>query len=124
VVGVLEWGMGFGEVALVLGTKRLASIRCLTPCEVYQLTRAQYESGLATLPKEDQASELHIAINKLWTLCTGPDGSHREAVDFAVYLKLHIRVSKTLTANVEDYDEVRRGTVSPLHTYIRMDSCV
>jgi hypothetical protein len=107
VVGNMEWGRGFGEVALVLGTARTASIRCASPCEVYQLTRAQYESELASMADDDQTGELHGAINKFWELCTGPDGSRRAEVDFSVYLKLHVRVSKTLTVNADDFDEVR-----------------
>lgn len=111
VVGFLQWGMGFGEVALVLGTKRTASIRCLTPCEVYRLTRAQYESELATMDELEQSGELQGVINKFYQLCTGPDGSRRPVVDFAVYLKLHVRVSKTLTSDVEDFDEVRTAAL-------------
>ena len=49
VVSTLQWGMGFGEVALVLGTTRTATIRCKTPCEVYVLNRAQYESVVVSL---------------------------------------------------------------------------
>lgn len=105
VVGNLQWGMGFGEVALVLGTKRTATIHCLTPCEVYRLTRAQYESEVASMAAEARHGQLQKVILQFWDLCTGPDGSHRPAVDFAVYLKLHIRVSKTLTEDEEDYDE-------------------
>ena len=105
VVGTLEWGMGFGEVALVLGTKRTATIRCITPCEVYKLTRAQYESEVAAMDEETRSGDLQKLIGQFWALCTGPDGSRRPEVDFSVYLKLHIRVSKTLTEDEEDYDE-------------------
>ena len=51
VVSTLQWGMGFGEVALVLGTTRTATIRCKTPCEVYVLNRAQYESVVVSPPR-------------------------------------------------------------------------
>ena len=46
--------MGFGEIALVLNTKRTATIKCLTPCEVYSLERAAYETVLSLLPEEQR----------------------------------------------------------------------
>ena len=89
--------MGFGEVALLLGTKRTATIRCITPCEVFMLSRDQYASMLQSLSSESNARKsgnLRDVIDKFWELCTGPDGSRRLSVDFSTYLKLHIRVAK------------------------------
>jgi hypothetical protein len=34
-VGSLEWGTGFGEIGLLLHTKRTATVRCTSPCELY-----------------------------------------------------------------------------------------
>ena len=51
------------------------------------------------------AGDLKNIIEKFYLLVTGPDGSRRPHVDFAVYLKLNIRVSKTLMEDVDDWDE-------------------
>lgn len=51
------------------------------------------------------AGDLKNIIQKFYLLVTGPDGSRRPHVDFAVYLKLNIRVSKTLMEDVDDWDE-------------------
>jgi CRP-like cAMP-binding protein len=103
----MEWGMGFGEIGLLLNTKRTATIKCVTPCEVYVLERADYETAISMLPREQRLGPLVLALGKIWELMTGPDGSRRESVDYKTYLKAHIRTSKTLTANsdVEDFDE-------------------
>eukprot|EP01043_Picozoa_sp_COSAG02_P024092 COSAG02_NODE_1306_length_13342_cov_5.305822_3_plen_1617_part_00 len=106
-VGQMEWGMGFGEIGLLLNTKRTATIKCATPCELYVLERADYETVVSMLPREQRLGPLVLALDKFWELMTGPDGSRRESVDYKTYLKAHIRTLKTLTANsdVEDFDE-------------------
>lgn len=43
-VGKVAPGTGFGEVALTLETPRTASVVATTPCTVYQLRRARYQS--------------------------------------------------------------------------------
>eukprot|EP01051_Picozoa_sp_SAG22_P018118 SAG22_NODE_2960_length_2071_cov_1.058824_2_plen_415_part_01 len=45
-VAQIEWGMCFGEVALVLDTMRTASIVAQTPWEVFGLSRVDYEEAL------------------------------------------------------------------------------
>ena len=55
--------MGFGEIALVLNTKRTATIKCLTPCEVYSLERAAYETVLSLLPEEQRLGPIAKALN-------------------------------------------------------------
>eukprot|EP01043_Picozoa_sp_COSAG02_P013474 COSAG02_NODE_539_length_20605_cov_93.802155_12_plen_1314_part_00 len=106
-VGQMDWGMGFGEIGLLLHTKRTATIKCATPCELYVLERADYETVVSMLPREQRLGPLVLALDKFWELMTGPDGSRRPSVDYKTYLKAHIRISKTLTANldVEDFDE-------------------
>lgn len=99
----LEWGMAFGEIGLLLNTKRTASVAALTPCEVYVLDRAGYETVLSLLPEDQRLGPLSKALNKFWELMTGPDGSQRDSIDFKTYLKAHIRTSKTLTSNSGTY---------------------
>ena len=113
-VGQMEWGQGFGEIGLLLNTKRTATIKCATPCEVYVLERADYETVLSFLPREQRFGPLVLALDKFWQLMTGPDGSKRESVDYKTYLKSHIRTSKTLTAHadVEDFDEDEERAVA------------
>ena len=113
-VGQMEWGMGFGEIGLLLNTKRTATIKCATPCEVYVLERADYETVISMLPREQRLGPLVLALDKFWELMTGPDGSRRESVDYKTYLKSHIRTSKTLTAHadVEDFDEDEERAVA------------
>lgn len=106
-VRTLEWGMAFGEIGLLLNTKQTATISALTPCEVYVLDRAGYETVLSLLPEGERLGPLTKALNKFWVLMTGPDGSQRQSVDYKTYLKAHIRTSKTLTGNsgMDDFDE-------------------
>ena len=108
-VNTLEWGMAFGEIGLLLNTKRTASIIANCPCEVYVLDRAGYETVLALLPEDERLGPLAKALNKFWALMTGPDGSRRESVDYKTYLKSITRISKTLTSNsdLDEFDEVR-----------------
>ena len=106
--------MGFGEIALVLNTKRTATIKCLTPCEVYSLERAAYETVLSLLPEEQRLGPIAKALNLFWELVTGPDGSRRQSVDFKTYLNFHMRTSKTLTGNseMEEFDEDEERSVA------------
>lgn len=107
-IGIVEYGHGFGEIGLLLGIKRTCTIRCVTPCEVFALGRADYETLVASLPKEERIGPLAAILEKFWLLMTNPrDGSRRESVDYATYLKSHIRTSKTLTSNsdVQEFDE-------------------
>ena len=86
-VGRLEYGSGFGEIGLLLGTKRTATITCATPCEVYALDRADYETIVAMLPKEQRVGPLATALANFWNLMTNPhDGSRSEAVDYKTCL--------------------------------------
>ena len=113
-VGQMEWGMGFGEIGLLLNTKRTATITCASPCELYVLERADYETVISMLPTNEQLGPLVMALDSFWELMTGPDGSRRESVDYKSYLKAHVRTSKTLTANsdVEDFDESEERAVA------------
>eukprot|EP01046_Picozoa_sp_COSAG06_P004743 COSAG06_NODE_203_length_20332_cov_14.679978_11_plen_1688_part_00 len=113
-VGQMEMGMGFGEIGLLLNTKRTATITCTSPCELYVLERADYQTVISMLPKSEQLGPLVMALDNFWQLMTGPDGSRRESVDYKSYLKAHIRTSKTLTANsdVEDFDEGEERAVA------------
>ena len=78
-IRTLEWGMAFGEIGLLLNTKRTASVVALTPAEVYVLDRAGYETVLSLLPEDQRLGALSKALNKFWELMTGPDGSQRGA---------------------------------------------
>ena len=106
-VATLEWGMAFGEIGLLLNTKRTATVSAITPCEVYVLDRAGYETVLSLLPEDQRVGPLAKALNNFWALMTGPDGSQRQSVDFKTYLKAHVRTSKTLTSNsdLDEFDE-------------------
>ena len=110
-LGSMEQGVGFGEIGLLLNTKRTATVKCATPCEVYALERADYETVLSLLPGFQRVGPLAAALNNFWLLMTGPDGSRRESVDYKAYLKAHLRTSKTLMANADaeefDADEER-----------------
>ena len=111
----MEVGMGFGEIGLLLGTKRTATVKCVTPCEVYALDRADYDTALSFMPKDQRTGPLALALNKLWSLMTNPvDGSGRPMVDYKVYLASHIRTSKTLTSNsdAESFDEDEERAVA------------
>ena len=114
-VGGLEYGSGFGEIGLLLGTKRTATVTCVTPCEVYALDRADYETIIALLPKDSRVGQLGSALQNFWSLMTNPrDGSRAEAVDYKTYLNAHVRTSKTLTSNsdAEDFDEYEERSVA------------
>ena len=113
-VASLDWGMGFGEIGLLLATKRTATIRAITPCEVYCLDRPGYETVLSLLPEDQRLGPLPSALADFWSLMTGPDGSRRESVDFKAYLKSHVRTAKTLmtAAELEEFDEAEERAVA------------
>eukprot|EP01043_Picozoa_sp_COSAG02_P026136 COSAG02_NODE_1496_length_12308_cov_6.264313_6_plen_1564_part_00 len=114
IVASMEWGMGFGEIGLLLATKRTATIRASTPCEVFCLDRPGYETVLALLPEDQRLGPMAKAMNDFWKLMTGPDGSRRESVDFKTYLKSHVRTSKTLMTNsdMDEFDEAEERAVA------------
>ena len=114
-IGNLESGAGFGEIGLLLGTKRTATIKCLTPCDVYVLEKADYETVVALLPKDQRTGALAKVLQGFWSLVTNPvDGSRRESVDYRAYLAFHVRTSKTLTSNseAEEFDEYEEREVA------------
>ena len=88
-VFTLQWGMGLGEVALMLGTLRTATVRCVTPCEILVLTRDDYNVAISEMDPSSDArtstGDLVSIIDRLWELCTGPDGSRQQSVDFSTY---------------------------------------
>ena len=113
--GQMDYGSGFGEIGLLLNIKRTATVQCVTPCEIFALERADYDTLLASLPHEERVGPLQSALDKFWALMTNPhDGSRRPSVDYSTYLKAHIRMSKTLTANsaVEAFDEDEERAVA------------
>ena len=104
-------GEPLGELALMYGTKHSVTIRTTGPIEVFRLDRSSYETTIASLPEEEQQGRLMKILQRFWLLVTGPDGSKRPEVDYAVYLKYHNRVTKTLMSQDEatnfDDDEQR-----------------
>lgn len=60
--------MGFGEVALVLDTMRTASIVADTPCEVFCLSRVDYEEALAAMPVAMRVCPLEEINLKFWAV--------------------------------------------------------
>eukprot|EP01050_Picozoa_sp_SAG11_P003981 SAG11_NODE_241_length_11781_cov_8.401900_7_plen_378_part_00 len=103
-VANLEWGMGFGEVALVLETRRTATIIAATPCEVFRLSREDYQKALNTLPPKAKISHLGEIVEKFWQLVCN-ENKGRQSVDFFMYLQLHLRIAKVLTSEDGDFDE-------------------
>ena len=97
-------GEPLGEMALMYGTRRSATVQAAGPCEVFILDRAAYDTGLAILAPEDRVGPLLKIKHKFWELCTGPDGSRRPEVDFKCYLKYHSRVTRTLSGNDDDLE--------------------
>lgn len=100
-------GHGVGELGLVFGMKRVATVRCTGPCEWFIVTRASYETAIALLPTGARSGGLATIMKKFWALVTGPDGTNSDVVDYKAYLKLATRISKTLTAasDMADYDD-------------------
>jgi hypothetical protein len=52
-VALLDHGSPFGETALLQGEKRMASIRALSYCEVYRLSKADFDDLRARYPDFD-----------------------------------------------------------------------
>ena len=117
-------GSGFGEMGLLFGTRRNATIRCAGPCEVLYLDRETYQTEVAKLQPDHRVGRLERILLKFWNLCISDDGdqhvgtggkfnladaSHirQTTVGFATYRKLHIRSAKTLTMQEDEqsYDE-------------------
>ena len=100
-------GEPLGEIALMYSSRRSGTVRAAGPVEVLVLSRAAYDTCMAPVPEQDRMGPLLKIQHKLWALCTGPDGSNRPEVDYAVYLKYHLRVAKSLTSasDMDDYDE-------------------
>ena len=55
-----EFGMGFGETALVLDIARTATVQAATPCEAFVLDRGSYDTGLRKLPPRLRISKLQV----------------------------------------------------------------
>jgi CRP-like cAMP-binding protein len=103
-VNTIRTGMGFGEVALVLDTHRTATVEAITPCEVFMLSRHEYEAVVNSMPPERRQSALSKIVDKFWQLMQN-ENSGRHKVDFATYLQLHLRVSRTLSEGEVDFVE-------------------
>jgi hypothetical protein len=114
VIGHVQSGESFGEMALFYGTRRPATLRACGPCEAYHINRAGYQTCMSLLPMNMQGSPLIKVMQKYWDLLSGPGGSNRQVVDYAVYLKYHIHVTKALTSAVDadDYDEDEQREVA------------
>jgi hypothetical protein len=55
----------------------------VTPCDVYVLEKADYETVLTLLPRDLQVGPLAKVLQGYWSLVTNPvDGSKRESVDY------------------------------------------
>lgn len=106
-VGTVSAGDGIGEMALMYGTRRAMTVRATGPVEVLILDRASYEIGITLLPPEERNGRLVKMMQLFWALVSGPDGSKRPEVDYAAYLKYHLRVSRTLTndSDMDDFEE-------------------
>lgn len=88
----------------VLATRcRMATIIATTPCEVFRLSKKDYDQVLSELPEEARSSSLDKVMTKYWQLVCN-EGKGRILVDFSVYMKLHLRVAKALTENAEEFD--------------------
>jgi Ca2+-binding EF-hand superfamily protein len=107
VVGTVQAGEPLGELALMYGTRRSATVRCIGPCEVFYLNRAAYDTGIAIMPRDKRQGPLVKIMQRYWDLVSGPGGSNRPEVDYAVYLQYHLRITKTLTraSEMAEYDE-------------------
>lgn len=114
VIDSVRAGSGVGELAMLFGFKRNATIQCTGPCEVYRIDRADYETSVALMPPDMRKSSLEQIMERYWDLVTGPGGSRRPQVDYKVYLQLSVRVSKTLTtlADMEGFDEEEQREIA------------
>ena len=107
IVDTVRAGDGVGELGMLYGFKRTATVRCCGPCEVFVIRRANYETSNKLLKPEQRLGKLEAAIKQYWELVTGPAGSNRPSVDYAAYLKMSLRISKTLLSSEdgEGFDE-------------------
>jgi hypothetical protein len=113
VVDTVGKGAGMGEMSLLFGTRRSATARCVTPCEVILLNRAAYQTEISKLPEEERIGGLESILLKFWDLVASDDGifnhtgTKQTTVPFSTYRKLHIRTAKTLTMAEDepDFDE-------------------
>eukprot|EP01052_Picozoa_sp_SAG31_P016413 SAG31_NODE_1087_length_9993_cov_13.126440_3_plen_755_part_00 len=103
-IATVPFGMGFGELALVLDTDRMATIEAATPCEVFKLTRDDYEAVIGALPDSAKESPFSNIMEKFWKLMRNENGG-RENVDFALYSQLHLRIAKALLEDSSEFDE-------------------
>ena len=99
VVDTVRAGDGVGELGMLYGVNRTATVRCSGPCEVFVIRRANYDTSIKLLPVEKQAGKLEVMMKRFWALVTGPAGSSRPLVDYAAYLKMSMRISKALLSS-------------------------
>jgi CRP-like cAMP-binding protein len=103
-VNTLTWGMGFGEVGLALDTFRTATVAAHTPCEVFKLSRDDYQTVVDAMPPERRQSALDKVVTKFWELMVN-ENRGRLKVDYATYLQLYLRVARTLAEEEGDFEE-------------------
>jgi CRP-like cAMP-binding protein len=53
-VATLGQGSPFGETALIQGEKRMASVRALTYCDVYKLSKSDFDTLRGRYPEFDE----------------------------------------------------------------------
>jgi hypothetical protein len=120
VVDSVGKGAGIGEMSLLFGTRRSATVRCVTACEVIVLSRAAYQTEVSKLPETERTGGLECILLKFWDLVTSDEGVcnntgvKQTTVPASVYRRLHIRTSKTLTMGADelDYDERERDEMA------------
>jgi CRP/FNR family cyclic AMP-dependent transcriptional regulator len=120
VVAEIREGQGVGEMSLLFGTRRNATVKCVGPCEVIVLTRASYQSEISRLPVDQRVGKLESILLKFWDLVAADTGmfnttgTKQQTVPFSTYRKLHIRITKTLTMPEDepDYDEEESREIS------------
>jgi hypothetical protein len=76
-VGSVGPGEPLGELALMYGARRPATVVCRGPCEVFSLNRAAYDSGISILPVAARVGPFVTMMQRYWDLVTGPDGSRK-----------------------------------------------
>ena len=106
-------GAGFGELGMLFGTRRNATVRCAGPCEVIVLDRASFQTQLSKLPEDKRVGRLEKILLKFWDLVAAADAqfnrgcAKQTSVGFQSYRALHIRAAKSLTKAEQEaeYDE-------------------
>ena len=68
IVADLGPGCGTGELGLLFGTRRNATITCIGPCDALILDRASYHTAIATLPESERAGPFEKILLKFWAL--------------------------------------------------------